>query len=258
VAQHGLVGDMKAPVDVTYLADTVLLLRYFEAMGNVRRAVSVIKKRSGKHEKTIREFEIDTGSRGGLILMHPFAASNGLVDHYHATRLVTVGYGVGGPSKALLARAGELTIGGTTISAPVTELIADQSGAAAQTQTAGNIGGDLLKRYTVTLDYAHQLMWLQPNELAHQREVFDRAGVWIARAKDGGIEVLDVANESAAARTGLSPGDVILAVNGKAARDLALYELREQFKGAAGTPFKLQVRGKQGERDLTLTLADQV
>ncbi|MGH6963934.1 MAG: ATPase domain-containing protein [Phenylobacterium sp.] len=58
VAQHGLVGDMKAPVDVTYLADTVLLLRYFEAFGEVRRAVSVIKKRSGNHEKTIREFEI--------------------------------------------------------------------------------------------------------------------------------------------------------------------------------------------------------
>ena len=62
VAQHGLVGDMKAPVDVTYLADTVILLRYFEAVGEVRRAISVIKKRSGPHEKTIREFSIgDTG-----------------------------------------------------------------------------------------------------------------------------------------------------------------------------------------------------
>jgi circadian clock protein KaiC len=59
VAQHGLVGDMKAPVDVTYLADTVILLRYFEALGSVRRAVSIIKKRAGIHEKTIREYEID-------------------------------------------------------------------------------------------------------------------------------------------------------------------------------------------------------
>ena len=54
VAQHGLVGDMKAPVDVTYLADTVVLLRYFEAQGRVRRAISVIKKRAGPHEDTIR------------------------------------------------------------------------------------------------------------------------------------------------------------------------------------------------------------
>ena len=59
VAQHGLVGDMKAPVDVTYLADTVILLRYFEAIGRVRRAISVIKKRTSAHEDTIREYRID-------------------------------------------------------------------------------------------------------------------------------------------------------------------------------------------------------
>ena len=58
VAQHGLVGDMKAPVDVTYLADTVILLRYFEALGRVRRAMSIIKKRTGAHESTIREYRI--------------------------------------------------------------------------------------------------------------------------------------------------------------------------------------------------------
>jgi circadian clock protein KaiC len=62
VAQHGLVGDMRAPVDVTYLADTVVLLRYFEAAGRVRRAISIIKKRTSAHEDTIREYHI--GSNG--------------------------------------------------------------------------------------------------------------------------------------------------------------------------------------------------
>jgi circadian clock protein KaiC len=62
VAQQGLVGDMKAPVDVTYLADTVILLRYFEARGRIRRAVSVVKKRTSAHEDTIREYRI--GSNG--------------------------------------------------------------------------------------------------------------------------------------------------------------------------------------------------
>ncbi|CAN5161007.1 ATPase domain-containing protein [soil metagenome] len=76
VAQHGLVGDMKAPVDVTYLADTVILLRYFEALGQVRRAVSVIKKRSGRHEKTIREFSIDTS---GLTLGEPLNGFQGVL-----------------------------------------------------------------------------------------------------------------------------------------------------------------------------------
>ena len=58
VAQHGMVGDMRSPVDVTYLADTVVLLRYFEAFGRVHRAISMLKKRTGAHENTIREFKI--------------------------------------------------------------------------------------------------------------------------------------------------------------------------------------------------------
>jgi circadian clock protein KaiC len=76
VAQHGLVGDMKAPVDVTYLADTVILLRYFEALGKVRRAVSVIKKRTGNHEDTIREFRI---GKGGLSLGAPLDEFQGVL-----------------------------------------------------------------------------------------------------------------------------------------------------------------------------------
>jgi circadian clock protein KaiC len=58
VAQHGLVGEMKTPIDLTYLADAVILLRFFEAFGQVRRAISVLKKRSGAHESTIREYKI--------------------------------------------------------------------------------------------------------------------------------------------------------------------------------------------------------
>jgi circadian clock protein KaiC len=76
VAQHGLVGDMKAPVDVTYLADTVILLRYFEALGSVRRAVSVIKKRMGHHESTIREFRI---SDRGLAIGEPLEEFQGVL-----------------------------------------------------------------------------------------------------------------------------------------------------------------------------------
>jgi circadian clock protein KaiC len=66
VAQHGMIGEMKQPVDATYIADTVVMLRYFEAMGRVRRAISVIKKRAGSHEDTIRELRIgSTGVRVG-------------------------------------------------------------------------------------------------------------------------------------------------------------------------------------------------
>jgi circadian clock protein KaiC len=58
LAQHGLVGPMETPLDVSYLSDSVLMLRYFEYGGLVRRALSVVKKRSGNHEHTIREFRL--------------------------------------------------------------------------------------------------------------------------------------------------------------------------------------------------------
>lgn len=76
VAQHGLMGNMRSPVDVTYLADTVILLRYFEATGRVRRAVSVVKKRTGPHEDTIREYQI--GSRG-VTLGEPLTGFQGIL-----------------------------------------------------------------------------------------------------------------------------------------------------------------------------------
>ena len=76
IAQHGLVGDMQSPVDVTYLADTVILLRYFEARGRVRRAVSVVKKRTGRHEDTIREFRIDGR---GITLGEPLVEFQGVL-----------------------------------------------------------------------------------------------------------------------------------------------------------------------------------
>jgi circadian clock protein KaiC len=58
LAQHGLVGPMDTPLDISYLSDAVVMLRYFEHSGRVRRALSVVKKRSGNHEHTIREFRL--------------------------------------------------------------------------------------------------------------------------------------------------------------------------------------------------------
>src|SRR5262249_40035699 len=61
-AQQGLIGSqMQSPVDASYLADTIIMLRYFENAGEIHQALSVVKKRSGAHERTIREFSLDSG-----------------------------------------------------------------------------------------------------------------------------------------------------------------------------------------------------
>lgn len=75
IAQHGMLGQMKTQVDVTYLADAVILLRFFEVQGAVRRAISVIKKRTGKHEDTIREFWI----KDGLVIGEPLGDFHGVL-----------------------------------------------------------------------------------------------------------------------------------------------------------------------------------
>jgi circadian clock protein KaiC len=75
LAQHGMIGDMKSPVDTTYLADTVILFRYFEAAGEVRQAISVVKKRSGRHERTIRELQLD----GGINIGEPLSGFHGIL-----------------------------------------------------------------------------------------------------------------------------------------------------------------------------------
>ena len=77
MTQHGILGpDMAAPVDLSFLADNVFLLRYFEAQGAIRKALSVVKKRSGKHESTIRELILKPG---GVSVSEPLSDFTGVL-----------------------------------------------------------------------------------------------------------------------------------------------------------------------------------
>lgn len=77
LAQYGLIGQAEAPLNLSYLADTVVSVRFFEAAGAVRQALSVIKKRSGRHEKTIREYQLV--SDGGLRIGPPLTQFQGVL-----------------------------------------------------------------------------------------------------------------------------------------------------------------------------------
>jgi circadian clock protein KaiC len=78
LAQHGVVGQsVTSTIDVSYIADTVVLLRYFEAEGKVRKAISVVKKRSGSHEDTIREYSL--GLPEGIRIGPPLAGFRGVL-----------------------------------------------------------------------------------------------------------------------------------------------------------------------------------
>jgi circadian clock protein KaiC len=77
LVQRGIFGNpVDEAADVSYLADTVILLRYFEVAGSVRQAISVVKKRSGNHERTIRECRI---AQGGLLVGQPLRGFQGVL-----------------------------------------------------------------------------------------------------------------------------------------------------------------------------------
>ncbi len=76
LAQQGLVGAMQSTVDLTYLSDTVLLLRYYEARGEIKQAISVVKKRSGNHERTIRDIRV---GKNGISLGEPLRELQGVL-----------------------------------------------------------------------------------------------------------------------------------------------------------------------------------
>ncbi len=76
LSQHGIVGELRSSLDLSYLADTVMLLRYFEVDGVVRKAISVVKTRTTAHERTIREYEL---SSGGLSLGEPLRGFSGVL-----------------------------------------------------------------------------------------------------------------------------------------------------------------------------------
>jgi circadian clock protein KaiC len=84
-AQHGLVGHMQTSVDVSYLADSVILLRYFEADGRIHKAISIVKKRTGRHETAIRSL---TMGSDGLTIGPPLTNYRGVmsgIPNYDAT-----------------------------------------------------------------------------------------------------------------------------------------------------------------------------
>jgi len=71
-----MVGSMSTPIDTTYLADNVVLFRFFEAGGWVRRAISVVKKRNGYHERTIREIDMNAT---GIVIGEPLEGFQGVL-----------------------------------------------------------------------------------------------------------------------------------------------------------------------------------
>ncbi|HWA31610.1 MAG TPA: aspartyl protease family protein, partial [Rhizomicrobium sp.] len=202
------------------------------------------------------EFTIDTGSRASLTLNGPFAKDNGFdkggVD-------AVTGWGVGGPSRAIAMRGNVLTIGGFDVKGAVVEVSTDKGGAFADKHLSGNIGAGILKRFIVTLDYEHQTMYLKPVTVpVADLDTFDRAGMWI-NEDDAGYKVVDVTKGAPAEAAGLAVGDEIVAVDGKPAKSIPVYAMRQRLRDdAPGTVVKFTIKRGGETKDVSVTLKDLI
>jgi hypothetical protein len=175
-------------------------------------------------------FDIDTGARGEVTLTSPFVQGAALEDAYHGGTTVTDGWGVGGPAKSYVVRASSLRMNGITVPRPLAGLSLATKGSFSDPNYEGNIGGGLLKRFSVTFDYSKLRMYLRrlDNPDADVGR-FDRTGMWINRA-DLGVEVMDLASGGPAQSAGLRVGDVITAIGGVSTKDASLSEVRRWLK----------------------------
>jgi Aspartyl protease/PDZ domain len=199
---------------------------------------------------------IDTGSRASLTLHAPFVRANDLVARYAAAPETITGWGVGGPARGRPARLGTLLLGDLAIHDLAGDLYLGNKGAFANPDLSGNLGGGVLRRFTVTFDYDGRRMYLIPNRRFAESDPFDRSGMWLFR--DGGaLKVVAVTPGGPAEKAGLKTGDRIEQIGGESVSSRPLAEWRARLRELpAGTRLDLSLAG--GKRSVKLVLADAI
>lgn len=201
--------------------------------------------------------EVDTGSRAALTISAPFAAAHPEIAALARTAPGVDGFGVGGPSFARLGRVHTLQIGSFALRNAIAAFGVQRKGAFADPYNPANLGGAIWRHFTVTFDYGHQVMTLRKNAEFGKPFSYDRSGMFLID-KGGAYTIISAMAATPAAAAGLQSGDVIAGVNGVAASNYTLAQLRALLSAPAGTVVHLHLRGAKGERDVTLTLADYV
>lgn len=191
-------------------------------------------------------FHVDTGAGGHLVLFNPFVVKNKLKDA-HPNRLSTMtGMGVGGFTMGELARLKTVQIGPFELPELIVEFSSQTSGAFASNQFGGNIGYDILRRFTLTLDVPKQKAYLSKNRAFGEATLSNRCGLFMDM-RDKEHIVLGVTPKSPASEAKIEPGDIIKSVNGKPGSEIQAILMREYFRRPAGTKLEFKIEKKSGE-----------
>ncbi len=176
-------------------------------------------------------FVVDVGAASALALTRPFVDENHLRARITPTVHRVAGGGVGGTVVTDVGRVAALELGGLELRDVVTSLYGDSAGVmSGNGNWIGNIGGDVLRRFTVVLDYRRRRIILEPHASTNEPFEADMSGVtFILPDSPGRIVVSDVLRNSPASAAGLAPGDTVIAIDGVAPNEARLRELRQRL-----------------------------
>lgn len=194
---------------------------------------------TGRRVKALVEF--DTGQTGSLTLTQRFVEESGLLEPSQPTLAITTGALLPGQVPARVARLGSVRLDTITINAPTANITPTETAAGVSQDTAGILGGEILRRFTVAMDYSRMQVRLSPNNDLNAPIEFDMTGMSLAalfepqerapqRRSTWQFRVRTVIAGSPASASGVAAGDVITAIEGRPASEMTLAEVRQRFR----------------------------
>ncbi len=200
-------------------------------------------------------FRIDVGSGGTVDLHTPFVKEHHLLEG-KGTRIGILGGGFGGTFRSTARRMERLAIGPYGWARPIVALSEATTGAFTSEDYAGNIGNQVLQRFTCTLDYARRTLYLEPGARYAEPDEFPRSGLQLALDGDR-VRAFAVLADSPADRAGLREQDEVVTIDGRPARDWTPDTIAEALdRGRPGSRHSLEVMRDRARVRLVLVLRD--
>ena len=202
-------------------------------------------------------FKLDTGANDSLTVFAAFTERHKLRTKYPRSLEAIDGKGIGGYVRSQVVRLGSLKIGEFVLPDVIAGLSRNMQGVFAEGGPAANIGSGILSRFTVTFDYRHRKIYLEPNGMFNRQELFNRSGLVIDKI-EGKWKVIDVIAGGPGDEVGIKVNDEVVSMDGKPSTAVTLQYIAEKSRQAVGTTVKITVLSAGGKKDLTFVLRDLI